>query len=76
MVRDGLGKVRHGFRTRERGDLPTGTCGQCKGETYRVPAGTWLHWVSLGVDCPGSLSNGQEGAISVSGDSTTGRVGE
>lgn len=64
--------VRHGFRTRERGDLPTRDCGQCGQEQYRVPEGAWLHWGSLGVDCPKQGSEGQEGAISVSGDSTTG----
>lgn len=55
--------VRHGFRTREGGDLPVGVCGKCKGETYQVPAGTWLHWGSLGEACVSGLSDGQERAI-------------
>jgi hypothetical protein len=75
--------VRHGFRTREgKGEerLPIGQCEKCKGETYRVPAGSWLHWCTLTTSCPevlvaeqdsadsghglGSLSDGQEGAMS------------
>lgn len=62
-MRDDLARPRGGFRTREDGTLPMGECGQCKGETYQVPAGDWLHWATLGVDCPKDGSTGQEGAI-------------
>lgn len=53
--------VRNGFRTREAGDLPTGVCGTCKGETYRVPAGMWLHWTTLTESCPVAVERAGEG---------------
>lgn len=71
-TREGKGIARHGFRTREEGDLPTGSCDVCEGMTYQVPAGTWLHWSTLTTECqavPAAValerpSDGQEGAIS------------
>lgn len=66
--------VRHGFRTREGGDLPVDTCGECKGETYQVPAGTWLHWATLGEGCPIAASEGQESALAGFGEVSTGEA--
>lgn len=62
-TRVGDGIVRHHFRTRENGDLPIGTCGDCGRETYQVPAGVWLHWSTLTGSCPViAVSEGREGA--------------
>lgn len=64
--------VRSGFRTREgKGEerLPVGKCGKCGQETYRVPAGAWLHWGTLAEECAREdgtegVSDGQEGTMS------------
>ena len=76
-ARNDLARPAAGFKTREEGTLACGKCGQCGGEAYRVPEGSWLHWATLTEACPTregassegrgndlaleSLSDGQEG---------------
>ncbi len=55
-MRNDLARPRERFRLRKDGTLEVGRCSACRGETYRVDAGTWLHWTTLGEACPSDAS--------------------